>query len=651
MLGANWRESILKHFQQGIARLTLVSDPDGLVTEEGMLTAIKERGFDVIPFEDSIAFRYAYESNYRSRWDEGHRTDLVVLLRADADLEALPYDLLRAANRRLTFSLHALFPNLNYPVLESLDSELLDPLSAAYERQAGSILGANGTKDFVLTHCFRIVPHLISTSVDPMVMLLARHYKNAPIPPSLDEHLLHTLRSHGQFAAWPLETILASRGDFLAFVQAQWQIYLTWLKGDGETCLVPFDHQNVRAYVDTYFLEGLLLPVKVENAQTLPLWVQTGVLHDPRADALARLRKLLDHCREKLPTGDSGHREWQATARTWAELVVLRWSLGPALDEADRHAWETLHGELEERFAAWMLNRFGSLYNLPHTAEPVMVHHIARYLAARRVKDNLSKVALMVVDGLALDQWLVLRRLFEAKRVGWKMAESSVFAWVPTLTSISRQAIFAGAMPLLFPDSLDTTDREANHWNRFWEDQGVSRESVEYAKMIESGQSAELERCLHNPRVAVLGIVANTIDKVMHGEQQGIPGMHDAVRLWADDAASVVARLLQEGFEVFLTADHGNVAAEGMGAPREGVLVEVAGKRARIYENANFCDEAQSQFPDTIQWPGAGLPSDKHVLLPKGLRAFAHQGKHVVSHGGISLEEVVVPFVRISKDE
>lgn len=126
MLDANWRESILKHFQPGIARLTLVSDPDGLVTEEGTLTAIKDRGFDVILFEDSIAFRYAYESNYRARWDEGQQTDLVVLLRAEAELDALPYDLLHAANRRLKFSLHALFPNLNYPVVESLDTELLD---------------------------------------------------------------------------------------------------------------------------------------------------------------------------------------------------------------------------------------------------------------------------------------------------------------------------------------------------------------------------------------------------------------------------------------------------------------------------------------------------------------------------------------------
>ena len=78
-------------------RLTLVADPDGLLTEEGMLSAIRERGFDLIPFDDSISFRYAYESQYRSQWDKRKKTDLVVVLRSsEQQLDYLPFDLLRA---------------------------------------------------------------------------------------------------------------------------------------------------------------------------------------------------------------------------------------------------------------------------------------------------------------------------------------------------------------------------------------------------------------------------------------------------------------------------------------------------------------------------------------------------------------------------
>ena len=65
----SWRATILREFTPQVARLTLVADPDGLLLEEGILKGIQERGFELIPFEDHVAFRFAYESRYRSRWD------------------------------------------------------------------------------------------------------------------------------------------------------------------------------------------------------------------------------------------------------------------------------------------------------------------------------------------------------------------------------------------------------------------------------------------------------------------------------------------------------------------------------------------------------------------------------------------------------
>ena len=646
----DWRDTILKHFEKGIARLTLVSDADGLLTEEGMLAAIKERGFDLISFEDPIAFRYAYESKYRSIWDQGKKTDLVVVLRSERDLASLPYDLLHAG-RRLEFSLHKLFPNLNYPVLESLSSFHLDELYEAYEAQHDSVLGGKATKEFILTHCFRIVPILISTPVELLKVLLSRPYRNVPLPETLYDHLLETLRSNERFAAWPLESILRNQEFLLRFLQKQWSIYLDERGADGGNCIVPFEHQDVWTFVDTLFLEGALKPLVVENIDALPSWAYIGIQTDPKADAVKRLRRLLERCKDLLSKNDGTHRDWQKVARTWAELVVLRWETDSSLEDADRHGWDECHEEIEATFAVWMQDRFGSLHNLPFLPQPLMVHHVPCYLASLRAEHDLKRIALVVMDGLALDQWLVLRRCLEAKGVDWRLEESTVFAWVPTLTSISRQSIFAAQAPLYFPESLETTDREQKYWRLFWEDKGVSGSAIEYAKMVESAESEDLDTCLGNPHIAVLGIVANTMDKVMHGEQQGTAGMHDAIRLWSDKAISLVQRLIDEGFEVFVTADHGNVAAEGMGTPKEGVLVEIAGKRARIYDNPDFRDKAKSEYPDSIEWSNVGLPPNRHVLLPSGLRAFAPQGKHVVSHGGIALEEVIVPFVRITKDE
>src|SRR5213594_4064169 len=93
----NWRAHILQEFTPQIARLTLVADPDGLLVEEGVLQGIRDRGFEVIPFEDHIAFRYVYESTFRTRWDRGEDTERAVALRtASSDFNSLPYDLLQA---------------------------------------------------------------------------------------------------------------------------------------------------------------------------------------------------------------------------------------------------------------------------------------------------------------------------------------------------------------------------------------------------------------------------------------------------------------------------------------------------------------------------------------------------------------------------
>ena len=49
---SSWRDQILKEFTPQVSRLTLVADPDGLLLEEGILEGIRERGFELIPFED-----------------------------------------------------------------------------------------------------------------------------------------------------------------------------------------------------------------------------------------------------------------------------------------------------------------------------------------------------------------------------------------------------------------------------------------------------------------------------------------------------------------------------------------------------------------------------------------------------------------------
>jgi hypothetical protein len=649
---ANWRDTILKNFKPKISRLTLVADPDGLLTEEGMLSAIQERGFDLIPFDDPIAFRYAYESQYRSKWDKGKNTDLVVVLRsAEQQLNKLPYDLLKAG-RPLTFALHQLFPKLNYPVIAGLDRAYLDAVDEGYQKHDGEQLTERGTKEFVLKKCFGIVPDLLTTPVDLLKVLLSLHYRKVRLPDFLVDFLLESLTKGATFESWPLAEIISNRESFLRFLQDEWKVFLTAQTDPTTTCRVPFGHEDVRAYIDTLFLEGSLTPVEQDDSTKLPGWAQTGVKHDPKGDALRRFRGLRQKFEAELPTADVSHRDWQQTAQRWAELVVLRWECDGSLDAADRTAWSELQEAVEAAFGHWMVNRYGSLHNLPYHQQPVMVHQIARFMAVERTRRKLPKIALLVLDGLAFDQWLLLKKSLEGGDGSWRFEESTAFAWVPTLTSVTRQSIFAAEPPLYFPDSLATTSKERSHWLRFWEDQGVQRTSVDLVTNIDGPNDPDLEKALGNGRLSVLGIVWNKVDNIMHGMQMQTAGMHNQVRLWASQGhlQQLLTRLHTEGFTVYLTADHGNVTATGVGNPREGVLVETKGKRVRVYDRQEFLEEVASKFPESLRWPNYGLPPARLVLLPGNLKAFTDVGDEVVSHGGIALEEVLVPFVAISRE-
>ena len=151
----SWRAAILKEFAPHVAGLMLASDPDGLLREERILKEIAERGFEVMPFDDHVAFRFAYESRYRSRWDRGELTDLVVVLRAGVShLQELPNDLLQKG-RQVSFTLGDLFPNLSHQVVDALERSDLDAL---YEAQTlhppPRPLGDVQTCGFVLRHVF-----------------------------------------------------------------------------------------------------------------------------------------------------------------------------------------------------------------------------------------------------------------------------------------------------------------------------------------------------------------------------------------------------------------------------------------------------------------------------------------------------------------
>jgi len=664
---SSWRDQILKEFTPKVARLTLVADPDGLLLEEGILEGVRERGFELIPFEDHIAFRYAYESKFRSRWDRGEHTDLVVVLRSQAsDLSGLPYDLLQAG-RRLSFNLGDIFPNLSYPVVTSLDRGDLDALYEAQKRHAPGQLGDNATKEFVLRHVFEIAPELVKQPSDLLRVLLRRHYRGQRIPADLDGRFIQLLRQSNVFDDWPLETLVADREAFFAFLQERWPIFLDHEAAKGTPSVredekpyglsiegpieLPFDHHDIRVYIDNLFVEGLLHSVPHEHADTLSkTWVGIGVRTAPIEDRSRRLGKLIDSLEASIPAEDAKHTDWFHFARGWAETILLANDQAEAISEPTGERIKNLQAQVDAGFAAWLFKRYAGLVNLP-PVPPVMLHHLPRFLARQMGEDRNSKIALIVVDGLALDQWLVVREALASKQPGLRFREQAVFAWIPSLTSVSRQATFAGKAPIFFPNSIQTTDKEPALWAQFWADQGLMPNEAVYIKGLGDGSLETVSEALSHPKARVAGLVVDKVDKIMHGMEMGTAGMHNQVCQWAKQPYlnTLLDLLLDRGFRVYLTSDHGNIEAEGCGRPSEGAVADLRGERVRIYPDAALRGKVKERFPDALEWGTVGLPEDYLALLAPARRAFVQEKQRAVSHGGVSVEELIVPLIQIEK--
>lgn len=666
-----WFDRLLSALTPEQGRFHLAHDPDAVLLDEDTLSVLADRGFTVLTYLDEVTFRMEFETRFRSRWDDGHSggTAAVLLHYSGESLDDLPWDLTHAAAvHRL--SLAELFPDLELSVVRAMPAEMLGGLFERCHLQRPGGLGANATADFILLNVFKIADVLIETDADLLRLLLDIHFRRVELPRVLVMRLASQLSVRPGFSAWPLAQLFGDRASFLLFVGERWRIAVGGEEqiadpdadngqdsvGQllvGGPVVVPFDDESVRIILDNLFTEGHLPRCHVMgDGAEIPSWMLVGVHVDDQKVRSKQLLGLLSQLEKTLPATDARHGDWVKYGWSFAELLhqwhAMPLDCRPAIDAE----LGTLQAALDERFSSWLSVRYGQLSSLPAVTAPVMGHHVAQYLN-RRVAAG-AKVALIIMDGMAMDQWLVLESHFEQRGRGIQVERGGMFTWMPTLTSIARQAIFAGVVPR-YLKNIGTTQGEPAAWTAFWATHGLPTQAVGYAKGIQrADQLDEVDELATGSQIRALGVVVDAIDVIMHGMTLGTRGLHNQVATWAEQGVleKLFSRLLTLGFEVFVTADHGNIEARGYGKVMQGILADTRGERVRIYEDQVLYEKTINDLGDRAEpGPTAGLPDNTLPVYAAGRTAFVAMGNSVVAHGGRSLEELVVPFIRIHSSE
>lgn len=659
----DWQQKILAQIDKRVAKVFIADDPDGLLAEESLQLALLTKDFELHFYEDSIELRYFLEHKIKPQ-----QTACVISVDSDQfDADSIPFDIFQQSSR-ISLSLRDCFPNLSYSVLSALQPEELNALDIALQEYTPGDLNESASSDFVLRHVFKIAPEIVQTSSDLLRALLRLHYRDIELPDVLKARLVALLKKRNQFMLWPLESIVADKQNFFQFLQKHWSNYVQEViksldKGMQEPAAVyqvntqyddnivlPFGHDDVRVYIDNLFLEGFLVSIEIADPDRLTgHWSIVGIFQDPIKEQQKRFNGLLKLCEETLPGVSDRHQSWQQFAFRWAELSALFHLTNNTSQNKNQNvqAYTDLQIKVDDVFSVWLLEKYAGLHNHP-PVPPVMLHHIPRAMARLVEADQSAKVALILVDGLALDQWITVKQKISDQ----PYIESSVFAWVPTVTSVSRQALFSAKAPYQFAKTIGTTSSESKAWQQFWLDQGLDKSQVYYEKGLGTDDVDALIDRLSDHRFRAVGLVINTVDDMMHGMLLGAAGMHNQIRLWADAGylEKLLGALLNFGFSVHITSDHGNAESVGSGKINEGAIAESRGERTRVYETETLRNSIVTESEDVVDWPQTGLPNDYWPKVMKGRKAFVADGEKIVGHGGITIEEVIVPYITIDRE-
>lgn len=610
----------------------VVRDMNQLFNSPPFRNMVTNLGYTVHVADDPIAIRLAYET-FRLSNQKG--TFLLVI---SQDFSSVPFDILESS-LQVTITWGLLFPHLNESALQQFNGEDLLQLLDAHEHLPKAMQSYEESMIYLFNMLYDID--------------LKRYFSH---PYEFYAYVASCYESRGGFPA-QFKTFLKEAHSLSPLWTSHQELFESQIKlrkllnqqfMNDVTQYDMLQRENSSFYEVTF--PGLsfylrpeimdqLTKLPVENKKRYPVEIQSLLVEQSKQTAdMIPLAELPVSNYQSFTLND-----WKTYGKqigqTRASYLLNDLSLPVETVENIRTA--------NSQFEDWLVSSFESLRSLPSVPSPKLSHQIPHFLS----KSSADKIALIVMDGMSFTMWEVIKPTL--LKEGWSFEEHSVFSWVPTLTNVSRQAIFSGKEPRAFADSFSTTNKEAQLWKSFWIEDGYQQSEIFYQRGLGIEEyTTESILSLRSPYARVYGCVIDVIDRFMHSAIQGLVSVFRETQLWLQGGylLSLLQDLHQSGYEIYLTADHGHIEATGTGRINEGILANTKGQRVRNYDTMLIRERTHVEHSSSIEWNSSGLPPTIYPLLASGHSAFVTKNERVVTHGGIHIEEVIVPFVHLIRE-
>lgn len=360
----------------------------------------------------------------------------------------------------------------------------------------------------------------------------------------------------------------------------------------------------------------------------------------------------------------------------WMQLYdeLVRWELelsgnpDQGMTEILRSQWaeanDLFSRFVEKNYLDWVQNKGDDV--------PLQSHQVFKNKVAPLIDERQGPLFLVLIDNLRLDQWRMIEpelgKLFKVEEQG------QFYSILPTATQYARNALFAGMMPgdiqKRFPGKWLNEDDEGSknaHEEAFMLEQLKNlgkRGKSSYHKITNFAAGKKLAEnvgnLMDNPFNA---IVYNFVDMLSHARTE-----MEVIRELAEDEAAyrsltlswfrhsplldILRTIAEKGGRLLITTDHGTVRvtqpSKVVGDRNTNTNLRYKHGRNLTYEAKDVLaikDPAQGFLPRTnVSSSFIFAKKDLYFVYPNNYNHFVNFYRNTFQHGGISLEEMLVPI-------
>lgn len=365
------------------------------------------------------------------------------------------------------------------------------------------------------------------------------------------------------------------------------------------------------------------------------------------------------------------YEEWQDL---YKELVYWELKLSKGDNKDMLEILESQKSEANTLFSKFIINNYQDWYNGGEEDVPTLSHNVLQKEIFPKIGD--VPVFVFVIDCLRYDQWKVMQPIIS--KYFRTEEESTYFSILPTATHYARNAFFSGLMP------IDIQKKYPNHWKdedhegsknteeSFFVGENLSRNGYKvkykYEKILSLERSKKFVDQLNDYFTNDINfIVYNFVDNLSHARTDtkiireladDEEGYRSITKTWFENSPLLEAlqKIAKQKCKVVITTDHGttrvNQALKIMGDKSlNNNLRYKVGKGIQY----NAKDVFEVLKPEEIKLPKNHM-SDRFIFAKeKGFFAYQNNFNHysnyykdTFQHGGISLEEMIVPLISLN---